>query len=71
MTCQATETTFNTHPNNQPKRKDRNKVTNFEAKFTSNNEVHGHDLPPPLNRLYCTRCGEEVHGKLCGCEVKS
>ena len=54
----------------QPKRKDRNKVYNLAAPFTSNNEPHGDDLPPALNRLYCTLCGAEVFGKLCKCENK-
>ena len=37
----------------------------YGAKFTSNNEPHGMDPPPALNRMHCRTCGEVVVGLKC------
>jgi hypothetical protein len=37
----------------------------YGAIYTSNNEPHGVDLPPPLNKLQCRGCGETVTGLKC------
>lgn len=44
------------------RRDDKNAVYDLSAPFTSNNELHGHDLPPALNRMHCRTCGMEVVG---------
>lgn len=42
------------------------RTENIGAAYTSNNELHGHELGPALNRMVCRECGAEVVGT-CKC----
>lgn len=45
---------------------------NHGAHFTSNNEPHGMDLPPALNKMICRQCGNPVQGLHCeNCETRA
>jgi rubrerythrin len=48
--------------NRRKHRTDKDAVYDLSAPFTSNNELHGHELPPALNRMHCRTCGMEVVG---------